>query len=152
MLRFVSMRSSPLRGRRPHGYPVCHGHRLVIDIHHMKVHAGELILSGDAEGLVESRDASGQSLGSSVPSAAGAVTSHALAAVTRAGSSASDALDEPIDSFGMDLDCARVLAVMDKRGGWTVDSLAEATGLSVQVVLQTKCVLELHGLTSAFAG
>ena len=48
--------------------------------------------------------------------------------------------------------CARVLAVMGNRGGWNVDRLVEATGLSVPVVLQVKCILELQGKGHAFAG
>jgi hypothetical protein len=109
-------------------------------------------------------------LGSSLPPAASEIASDARGAVTRAGSCAvgsapaltpsavtragslSDALDERIDWYGMDSRCARVLAVMGNRGGWSVDRLVEATGLSVQVVLQTKCLLELQGMGSAFVG
>jgi hypothetical protein len=136
---------------------------ILCDDHHTKVHAGDLVLSGDAEGKVEFRDASGQLIGSSLPPAAGdvpsdaacgavgGVTGGAVDGATRAGASL-DARDERLDWDGMDSTCARVLAVMGSRGGWNVDRLVEATGLSVQVVLQAKCMLELQGKGGAFAG
>jgi hypothetical protein len=38
-----------------------------------------------------------------------------------------------------------VLATMGGRGGWNVDRLVDATGLSAQAVTRATCMLELQG-------
>ena len=91
--------------------------------HHRALHEGRLWMGGDADGVLEVRDADGCLL-----------VEHA---VTHSGSSA---------VLAPSPEAARVLALMGMRGGWTVDALCEASGLSASAVGAVLTTFELEGL------
>ncbi len=117
--------------------------------HHSLLHDGRLRIEGDAEGELVFRDATGAPLSSPVAShvgtgevgtgavgtAAGCVASHVG---TGAGTAAASAGDE----------AATLLAVMGRRGGWSLDALVDATGLRVGAVQFGLMSLELDGRVS----
>jgi hypothetical protein len=101
--------------------------------HHTRLHDGHLRIEGDAEGELVFHDATGALLSSPAASHVGTavVASHAgtaAAAVAGAGDEA-----------------ATLLALMGRRGGWSVDALVEASGLRVGTVQYALMTLELDG-------
>ena len=136
--------------------------------HHARLHDGHLRIEGDAEGELMFHDATGALLTSPVPSHVGTptVASHvgtggnaAMPAAAPPGGNAampaaahSGHATEPVASHrgtaaapGAGDEAAALLALMGRRGGWSVDALVEASGLRVGAVQHALMLLELNG-------
>jgi hypothetical protein len=109
---------------------------------HSAIHAGELRVTGDAEGELRWWDAEGRELGRRGPerSAGGAEAQAEAETETEAEATAET-----------DAETA-VMAVMGDRGGWTLDALVEATGITARAVSAALTDLELSGKVTMASG
>ena len=135
--------------------------------HHGLLHDGRLRIEGDADGELLFLDEAGAPLvASHVGTAAGApvashvgtaadvpVASHVgTAADVPVASHVGTAADVPVASHvgtaaraGVGDEAARLLALMGRHGGWSVDALVEASGLRVGPVQAALLCLEIDG-------
>jgi len=95
------------------------------DTHHRMLHDGQLRITGDAEAALEFRGADGHLL---------VERGTALRDVTQGGS-------EDLESA----DAALVLATMGRRGGWHIDAICDATGLTASAVFVAVGACEIAG-------
>lgn len=107
---------------------------------HRKLHRGELVIQGDADGELSFYDATGKPMGPT----------------PRRAPSPSAPEDDPRGSL---LDASshaaetRLIAVMGHRGAWHADTLVQATGLDVPEISRALLMLELEGhIVRDFAG
>jgi predicted Rossmann fold nucleotide-binding protein DprA/Smf involved in DNA uptake len=108
--------------------------------HHDLLHDGKLTVTGNADHDLIFSDASGRPIA--------AVASFA----THVGSSrnvAHGALSQPGGSLTPAL---RLLELMGRRGGWTMDALIESSGLLAREVAATLTWLELDGKVRSRSG
>jgi hypothetical protein len=133
--------------------------------HHTRLHDGHLRIEGDAEGELMFHDATGALLTSPAASHVGTATAappSGNAAVPVAASPGGNAAvpaaahsgdaTVPVASHrgttpaaGAGDEAAALLALMGRRGGWSVDALVEASGLRVGAVQHALMRLELDG-------
>jgi hypothetical protein len=112
--------------------------------HHTRLHDGHLRIEGDAEGELVFHDATGALLSSPVASHVGTPTaaseggSAAVPAASHRGTAAAALA-------GAGHEAATLLALMGRRGGWSLDALVEASGLRVGAVQYALMTLELDG-------
>jgi len=124
--------------------------------HHALLHDGRLRIEGDAEGELTFRDATGAPLSSPVASHLGraAVGTAAVPVGSHVGTGAM-----PVGSHvgtgavgtaaaGAGDEAATLLAIMGRRGGWSLDALVDASGLRVGAVQFGLMSLELDGRVS----
>ena len=102
--------------------------------HHGRLHDGHLRIEGDADGELMFHDATGASLCSSAASQGGRAARATPA--SQGGTAAARGAGE---------EAATLLALMGRRGGWSVDALVEASGLRVGAVQGALVCLELDG-------
>ena len=107
------------------------------------LHDGLLRITGDAEGALEFRGADGHLLVE--PATAGFVRHFergaALRGVTQGGC-------EDLESA----DAALVLATMGRRGGWHIDAICDATGLTASAVFVAMGACEITGRVRCDSG
>jgi hypothetical protein len=115
--------------------------------HHRLLHDGKLQIIGDAEGQLEVRDESGAPIEERKPWTDFALGSHADSTESRdSEQSVGSAVETSVETTqGGSAAGRRLLQVMAHRGGWTVDALIDASGLSASTVLSTLLFLELDG-------
>ncbi len=137
--------------------------------HHSLLHEGRLRIEGDAEGELMFRDGTGAPLSSPVAShvGTGAVGTAAGPVGSRIGTGAVGTGVGPVGSHvgtgavgtgavgtgaaagaGAADEAATLLALMGRRGGWTLDALVDASGLRVGAVQFGLMSLELDGRVS----
>ncbi len=120
--------------------------------HHARLHDGRLRIEGDSEGELMFHDATGAPL--SWPAASHGGTAEAAMPATSHGRTSAT----PPASHGGRAEAAggraeaaaggtaaRLVALMGRRGGWSVDSLVEASGLGVGELQGALLTLELDG-------
>ncbi len=112
--------------------------------HHALLHDGRLRIEGDAEGELMFHDETGALLSSPVASHVGTATvpvaSHVGTAAVGTATVATAA--------GAGDEAATLLALMGRRGGWSLDALVDASGLRVGAVQGALLGLELDGRVS----
>ena len=135
--------------------------------HHALLHEGRLRIEGDADGELMFHDATGAPLSSFGASQRGTAAGPAASrggtatgpAASRGGTatgathaSHSGTAIGPLASqggraaaMGAGEEAAALLALMGRRGGWSVDALVEASGLRVGAVQSALICLELDG-------
>jgi hypothetical protein len=97
--------------------------------HHRLLHEGQLQLSGDVEAELEFRDGAGRRFAGDTATPNAAVFDE----VTQGGSCASQDVG------------TRLMSVIGRRGGWTLDELCEKSGLSAREINQALIPLVLGG-------
>ena len=128
--------------------------------HHSLLHEGRLRIEGDADGELMFHDAAGAPLSSLGASQGGTATGPfasqggtpigpfasrgATAAAGPFASQGGTASGRAV-AMGVGEEAAALLALMGRRGGWSVDALVEASGLRVGAVQQALICLELDG-------
>jgi hypothetical protein len=112
-------------------------------MHHHLLHDGKLDVTGDAEGELRFRDARGEPLVERfAPRAGASVDAEPESGATQGGIFMEDGathgviLQEP---------ATRVLHVIGRRGGWSLDALVEGSGLPASAVASALTLLELGG-------
>ena len=122
--------------------------------HHGLLHDGRLRIEGDAEGDLVFRDATGAPLSAAVAShvgtaAVGTATSPVASHVgTDAGGTGAMGVASHVGTAAAGMganEAATLLALMGRRGGWSVDALVDASGLRVGAVQFGLMILELDG-------
>ncbi len=115
--------------------------------HHRLLHEGKLHVSGDAEGQLEVVDESGAPIEERKRWAGFVSGTHVDATESRDKREFVDSTLEPSSAAtqgGLPAS-RRLLQVMAHRGGWTVDALVDASGLSASTVSSTLLFLQLEG-------
>ena len=126
--------------------------------HHARLHEGHLRIEGDAEGELLFHDATGASVSSFGASQGGTATGAATASQGGRATGATNASQGGratgatttfhsgrAAAMGAGEEAATLLALMGKRGGWSVDALVEASGLRTGVVQSALVWMELDG-------
>jgi hypothetical protein len=110
--------------------------------HHKRLHDGHLQIEGDAEGELMFHDATGALLSSPVASQVGTAVAWSHVGTPAAASEGGRAAAAVA---GAGDDARALLALMGRRGGWSLDALVEASGLGVGAVQYALMTLELDG-------
>jgi hypothetical protein len=114
--------------------------------HHRSLHEGKLHISGDAEGQLDVRDESGALIEEQKPWTDSVLASGADSTESHDDRKSVDGAPESYVATQSGSPAARrLLQVMAHRGGWTVDALIDASGLSASTVLSTLLFLQLDG-------
>ena len=114
--------------------------------HHARLHEGHLRIEGDAEGELMFYDKTGAPLSLPAASHSGTTTAPVTSHSGTAGAaSASHSGMAVAAGAGVGEEAATLLALMGRRGGWSVDRLVEASGLRVGAVQSALLCLELDG-------
>ena len=115
--------------------------------HHRLLHEGKLHITGDAEGTLDVRDDSGALVEERKPWTDLSRAAHADSPRPPGEPRSWDGVVDRPDATPQGGSPAgrRLLQIMAHRGGWTVDALVDASGLSASAVLSTLLFLQLDG-------
>ncbi len=114
--------------------------------HHALLHDGRLRIGGDAEGELVFHDETGALLSSPVASHVGTATVPVASHVGTAAVGTATVATAAVAGAGDE--AATLLALMGRRGGWSLDALVEGSGLRVGAVQGALLGLELDGRVS----
>jgi DprA winged helix domain len=103
--------------------------------HHRLLHERKLEVSGDAEGVLDFRDARGDAIAQPAQLDVREPNHGATQGGSREAMGSDDYCDHPA--------ARRLLQIMGRRGGWTMDALGEASGLAASEVSVGLLMLEL---------